>query len=69
MPCDHAPLDATPRFGLSVAEMAQYLGVQTKTLRRWVRTKGFPKPHKITRKTVRFDLVEVQLWLRRQRQA
>jgi predicted DNA-binding transcriptional regulator AlpA len=51
-----------PRFGLSEKEVALYLGVMPKTIRRWVRFRGFPAPARINRKVVRYDLLSVRLW-------
>jgi predicted DNA-binding transcriptional regulator AlpA len=61
-PADPLPSAGLSTFGLSLQEVADYLNVRPKTIRTWITTRGFPKPVRISRKTVRFDLFAVQLW-------
>jgi predicted DNA-binding transcriptional regulator AlpA len=61
-PADNTSAAGLPAFGLDLKEVADYLGVRPKTIRTWIKVRGFPKPVRISRKTLRFDLFAIQLW-------
>lgn len=50
---------------ISLPEVAVQCGVSTRTIDRWLRDPAlnFPRPLKIGAKNIRFDSVEIALWL------
>jgi predicted DNA-binding transcriptional regulator AlpA len=59
--CELPPAD---RQLLTKEEVAEMLGVRTKTIEEWCRqVPGFPRPLRVTARTVRFRLADVNRFI------
>ena len=53
----------TKNNALSPKETAQYLGISTATLWRFMKRPGFPEPKRLTERTIRFLKSELDAYL------
>jgi len=54
--------DSPPNQQWSIKQVADYLGLSVKTIRRWVEAGEFPKPRKLNGFSVRWSSREVEKW-------
>lgn len=61
------PVDLSRVTLLTRHQVCKSLGIGLWTLNRWVKSGQFPKPVRLTDSTHRWELVDVEIWLRRQK--